>query len=406
MMTSSRRGRSRIGAGLAVLASAAVATAVVAASGGASAASTAGKPSSAPARLITAKPAPSASPGTVTATAGIPWREVTTGWTLTLETGGPIGRGATTLYLVSPAGRTYPVHHWKHGTTWQLVGMSPGGTVALFQNIAWPSGKSRVYLMNIKSGATTGFAVPANSVVAGFGPAGSSVLVGTGSGVYRYSLTGVRRAYLTGAGNLREQDYSVPAGGPVALASPAGRDIVIANGQGLLDVTPGGRLVRYLKIAGPYGECVPARWQNSRVVIAFCQPAKGPGSTRLFAVPADGARPRALTPAHSWMYGLTDTWTLDGTKYVQAESSCGPPFLGVQHRNGTVTAVTIPGDASGSVVDATTGDQMTLTRASCEGFSILLRFDPVTGHTRMIFNGTTGAGAYNVVADNRDGTQP
>ncbi len=49
---------------------------------------------------------------------------------------------------------------------------------------------------------------------------------------------------------------------------------------------------------------------------------------------------------------------------------------------------------------------MMITRAGCEGFSILMRFDPLTGQSRMVFNGKHGAGAYAVVADNRNGTQP
>jgi hypothetical protein len=66
----------------------------------------------------------------------------------------------------------------------------------------------------------------------------------------------------------------------------------------------------------------------------------------------------------------------------------------------------MPGNGSGSLVDAITGDQMMITRADCEGHNLLIRFDPLTGSARMVFAGSQGAGADDVVADKRDGTQP
>jgi hypothetical protein len=101
--------------------------------------------------------------------------------------------------------------------------------------------------------------------------------------------------------------------------------------------------------------------------------------------------PRAITPVRDFNgidYGDTDAWILGGKVFVQAEASCGPEFLGLQHRDGTVTAVEMPGNGSGSLVDAITGDQMMITRADCEGHNLLIRFDPLTGSARMVFAGS------------------
>ena len=340
------------------------------------------------------------------ATTAVPWNSVTTGWTLALYTKGAIGSAATTLYLVSPSGRTYAVHQWPHGTSWSLVAMSPTGTEALFADSNPMTGKTRADLLNLKTGAVSGFGLPSLSLVIGYGPAGDSVLVGTRSAIYRYSRAGVRLASVTHAAAGNGIDYSVV---PQAIVRPGTRDIVLGDKDGLLLVTPSGALVRYLAVPGTNGTCTPARFKNHRVILAYCTPRQASSGPRVFAVPVTGQRPTAVTRVRDFTsadYGDTDAWVLSGKTFVQAETGCGPEFLGLQHKNGSVTPVSMPGKASGSVVDASTGFQLMITRASCEGFNILMRFNPLTHASKMIFNGTTGGGAYDVVADNQNGTQP
>lgn len=360
---------------------------------------------SAAAGIASAAAAGQPSATAATAAAQTPWSKVGTGWTLAMYTSSANRAGPTTLYLVSPAGSKYAVHTWQHGTNWNLVAMSPAGNAALFQNTSVMTGKTRAYLMNLKSGATSSFRLPQSSLLIGYGPGGTSVLVGTRASIYRYSLTGARLASLTHAA-FGDIDYSVTAS---AIVMPGSKDIVIADNDGLLVVRPSGKLVRYLPVGGTNGACTPVRLKTGGVILAYCVPDQASSGPQVHGVPVNGNHPWVITAVRDFNgadYGDTDAWSLGGKTFVQGEPGCGPEFLGLQHKNGTVTPLSMPGDASGSVVDASTGDEMMITRAGCEGFSILMRFDPVTGQSRMVFNGKHGAGAYAVVADNRNGTQP
>jgi hypothetical protein len=306
------------------------------------------------------------------------------GWSLVLySTAGMTQRSvADTVYLVAPDGHRYPLARIPDtdGSA-HLIAWSGDGTRALAQltdgavvEITLASGQIR--RVHLPAGVTAlGYSLPHGLNILGESTAGDATTLA------RYTLAGTLAQVLT---TWRSSTYAL-AFGVTALEAPSGTFLVVPGPAGLSLVSNLGGVSQVLKLPVDHGaSCAPVRWWQGDVVLAECS---GPGiaGPRLWLVPASGARPTALTPQRGQNgpdYGDINGWRLpNGALYVQALASCGPPFIGRTHLNGTVTPLLIPG-----VVVSQSGPWLLTEQASgCLGSTSLLWFNPITRAEHYVF---------------------
>jgi hypothetical protein len=349
---------------------------------------------------------PSLASARTTAAAQTPLRLAGSGWALAMyATGRDMSHGRVTLYLTSPAGARYAVHIWKYGTQWQLAAWSPDRSKAIFEAVSPTGGLTVVHQMTLASGATTSFLLPAFSRVIGYAqPDGASVFVAEDSGIYRYSLTGAELAALSAVSG---QSNDLGSGGAVMFRG--GREIVVPARQGLSLVSSSGVLLRMLRVPHTRGPCLPVRWNSPGVVVATCTPPVTSSGPQVFYVPVSGAAPVAVSAVRDFTsgdYGDIDAWRIDGSTYLQAEQSCGAGFLASEGAGGAITPVGIPGNPESTVVDGVYGNRMLLTETGCENRNALALLDLATHTAQTILPYGTGAGAFDVVPYDGNGSQP
>lgn len=230
--------------------------------------------------------------------AGVPWARVGAGWTLAQYAGGAQSTHATTLYLISPGGTKYTMY------TWRASMINPPGL------IAWSGDKTR------------------------------ALLYGQGPGqVAQLNLTTRKLSRFTLAGRASAIGYTVPDGLNILGVRESGGQWTLASNAG--------RVIRQLPVPGtnPSNGCIPVRWWDTRTVLADCV-AKSYDLERLWLVPADGARPTALTPVRkpaTHDLGDLDAWRLTSGLYLQSAGACGALDISKQAANGSITQVTVPG---------------------------------------------------------------
>ncbi|MGH3393466.1 MAG: hypothetical protein ACRDPO_02135 [Streptosporangiaceae bacterium] len=179
-----------------------------------------------------------------------------------------------------------------------------------------------------------------------------------------------------------------------AVYSSSGRTIAVAGARGLQLVSTNGGVIRRLPVprTGSAG-CRPARWWNSRVIVAACV-ARGTHRGRLWLVPASGARPRPLTPQrgpHSPDPGDLDAWAIPGGRYLQSLGSNGRVLIFRQHANGAVQAIKPPGSAYLNWILAARGPRLLVNENSaCRGTDSLRWFNPVTGRGQTLIKAPRG----------------
>jgi TolB protein len=340
-------------------------------------------------------PAPSASVAAthVSPRAAVPWRRVGPGWVLAqywpgrFADPGQAKAAPVTLYLISPAGHRYLLRRWA--ATKKPVGLTD-----------WSGDKTRVLLFNQLSGRleqltlatgrvspislprqvsffTTSYTRPAGQGLLAFRP------VRGGSQLVRLSLTG--------------RLVKVLASGPhdgTAVYSTSGATIAVAGAKGLQLVSTNGGVIRRLPVprTGSSG-CFPARWWNSRTILASCV-ARGAHRDRLWLVPASGARPRPLTPQHgphSPDPGDFNAWATPGGLYLQAVTSSGNVLIFRQRANGTLRAVKVPGSARINWIASTRGSRLLVNQESpCASTDSLLWFNPATGREQSLIKAPRG----------------
>ena len=88
--------------------------------------------------------------------AGVPWRNVDTGWILAAaaKSAPTTANPPQTLYLIAPGGRRYTLGAAPAGT---LSAWQPGGGYALFESQPDNSTTLTITLLNVKTGARSGF---------------------------------------------------------------------------------------------------------------------------------------------------------------------------------------------------------------------------------------------------------
>lgn len=314
--------------------------------------------------------------------AQIPWRSVGPGWALAMYSANSVGQGvppsgpakagASTLYLVDPAGGRYTVASWPaHSaqTGWALRNWSGDVSRALFVS---GTARQRVHQLQLRTGKWTSFTLPKNVSVVGYTrPDGLNILAIHYRGdsasakvsLVRYSLTGVvQRTLVTGEG-LAGVAYQ-PAGAELAVGSP----------QGLKLVSNAGGVIRSLPVSGASSGCSAIRWWSAGTILAQC-------SSRLWLVPASGSKPTALTPVRhhsSFDFGDFNAWKLSSGLYLDAFGACGTVNIGYQPAHGRERQVTIPGSDSSLIETATSHRMMVLRLGPCQSNNSLVWFNPVT----------------------------
>jgi TolB protein len=329
--------------------------------------------------------------GQVAGRAAVPWRRVGPGWVLAeywngrfAEQGKPKAAPAT-LYLVDPAGGRYRLYQWASTKTppdlqdWSgdktraLVATSAGG----LEQITLATGKVSRFSLAGQASAS-GYTRPDGLNILGWTLAGSSYRLA------RYTLTGARAKVL----------FTGP-GAAAAVYASNGDSLAAGANSGLVLVSNAGGKIRSLHASGT--GCTPARWWSTGTILASCL---GPNSrSRLWLVPASGAKAKALTPArgpHSPDLGDLDAWKLPGGLYLEAAGPCGTLQVFRQAASGSITLVKIPHTSGNNHILAADGAQLLIgSPVGCSPGETVLWFNPATRHEHVLFkSGVLGAVPY------------
>jgi hypothetical protein len=348
---------------------------------GTAAAVAAGVIAAVPARADSAAPLPAAA--RVTVPRPVPWSSVGAGWVLAQYSTGTAAKPApTTLYLVSPSGVKYQVYQWAAAKTGapRLLAWSGDKTRALLQ-----AGDSyQLEQLNLETGKAARFNLPIDVLPLDYTrPSGLQLLGMAANG----SATALARYTLTGQ---RAQVLGTRAYGLSAVYTPDGTELAISADTGLQLVSNTGQVIRKLPVAAadPTIGCSPARWWNSTTILAECTP-KGSAAAQLWLVPANGARPTALTPVRKTGpdLGDLDAWSLPSGLYLQSAGACGTLELNKQAKNGSVAAVPVPGLPAGASVAVVTalGPQLLIHGLGCQLGGQLAWFNPATRAETWLF---------------------
>ena len=331
----------------------------------------------------------------------VPWRRVGPGWVLAQYWPGRYadpGRAIAapvTMYLIDPTGRRYLIRRWAATKKpLGLIDWSGDKTRALL----FDSASGRLEQLTLATGRVSHIGPPAQvpwftlsyTRPAGHGLLGFRQIHGT-SQVVRLSLTG-RLVKVLASGS---HDGT-------AVYSSSGRTIAVAGATGLQLVSTNGGVIRRLPVphTGSSG-CRPSRWWNSRIILASCV-ARGAPRSRLWLVPASGARPRPLTPQHgphSPDPGDFTAWATPDGLYLQAATRSGHVLIFQQRANGTVRAIKAPGSANFNWIASAHGSRLLVNQAApCAAADSVLWFNPATGREQSLIKAPRGrAGALGFV---------
>jgi TolB protein len=337
------------------------------------------------------------SAGQVGARSAVPWRRVGPGWVLAEYWNGRFREvekavaAPASLYLVDPAGGRYQLYRTASTTSPPvLVDWSGDKTRALLRTTAATAGA--IEQVTLATGAVSRPVKLAGqaSVIGYTRPSGLNLLgwrqVGARQQLARYSLTGAVTKIL--------------ATGPDAAAavySGDGTTLAVGAARGVQLVSNSGAVIRSLPVAGT--SCGATRWWNPGTILAACGGTAGTASYRIWLVPADGARPRALSlerAGDAGDLGDMDAWQLPSGLYFQALGPCGTVQIFRQLANGSLTLVTVPrSSGNNQVLGAYQAQLLVRAPIGCSAMAGLLWFNPATGHERMLLSsGVLGAVPY------------
>jgi hypothetical protein len=336
----------------------------------------------------------------------VPWKSVGSGWTLvTYTTATPFAArpkaGATTLYLVDPAGGKYVLHRWPHVPAYggvNLLAWSGDGKRAMLEVAKSPtSNAEQLDQLTLASGKLTRLPLPASAIPVSYTrPDGLAVLAyrtlrsPAEIQLVRYSLTGGLEKVLftqktAGGGgfvNVGSSSPYNPAGTAFAAtvnpsgSTTAGHTVLISNAGGLIR--------RYKS----EGSCEFVRWWTATSLLTGNCAGK-----RLFVTPVGGARTTPLTPATTSSFlHLNDAWLLAGHTYVQLYGpACGSGSLAVV-RKGRLATVPVPKLAGGAAIVTASTPRLLVVAQQCMGSSGLLWFNPLDKAEVKVLNSNQGQG--------------
>src|SRR5215469_15188091 len=305
----------------------------------------------------------------------VPWAQVGPGWILAEWSPGWNGSAAISLFLIDPAGGRYLIDTFPANPTRSaptiLEDWSGDGQRALLTS----SGASpAVAVLNLRTLATTQFALTNASPVGFTAPDGLAVLVNVQvNGVGQVRL---ERVSLTGQLEL-SYPTSLPQGALYdgsALYSPDGTELAVgtchvviascaASVGGIELMTNAGQALRFLPVAPSIEGCHPVRWWTTEELLTSCLPTST-STSQLWLVPTSGATPTALTasPPAPADLGDGDAWQLPSGTYVQDAGACGYTYVARIQPNGLTAPVEIPGVPSGesTIILGAQGDRLAI----------------------------------------------
>jgi len=358
-----------------------------------------------------ARPAGMAGAGRTASRSAVPWSLVGPGWTLVTYTTATLyaarpEAGATTLYLVDPAGGKYVMYHWPHVPAdggVDLLAWSGDGTRAMLEVATSPtSSVEQLEQLTLATGTLTRLPLPAVFPVGYTRPDGLAVLAYRSLvsppevQLARYSLSAGLETVLftqktTGNGSglaafVQSSPYN-PDGTAIAFTatpdggSTAGHTVLVSNAGGL---------IRRFTSAD---SCLVVRWWTaSQLLTENC------AANRLFVTPVSGASPVPLTPAAASPYQFEqDAWQLAGRVYVQLSGpACGTGSLAVI-RGGRLANVPVRTDDRGATIVAASTSRLLIVAEGCMRSSGLLWFNPADSAQVQVLGPDQGMGVLGLV---------
>lgn len=316
------------------------------------------------------------------------------GWLVAVWTPHPGERvPARYLELVSPEGNRFMLSRLHNLSTQVADWSGDGRSLLLVTPIGTLGNTSNVKVVDLATGATEdSFTVKGGGVTASFTrPEGRAILIDTGSGVARYSLSGqVQVRFPTRVSGLGKWTGSW-------LESPDGVFLVLGMNHGLAVFSNGGALVARLPITlGTY--CQPRRWWSSTVVLAVCDDNKlNPPATTLVTVPLSGAAPAQLARISRGGYGYLDAYQVDGQVFLQAAVPCGTPTL-ARLQGSTVVPVDLNLPGGGAAVVSVTSSSLALESTNgCTGQNYVSWYTPGTDSVVQVLGAPLTSGYVGVL---------
>jgi len=342
--------------------------------------------------------------GRTASRSAVPWSQVGPGWTLvTYTTATPFAAqpkaGATTLYLVDPAGGKYVMYRWPHvsadGGVNLLAWSGDGSRAMLYVAKSPKSTAEQLDQLTLATGRLTRLPLPTSENPMSYTrPHGLAVLAyrfGTPLRLARYSLSGKLQKVLftekttgkEGGGffNFGRSPYN-PDGTAVAVtATPSG---AVTAGHTLL-ISNAGRLIRRYRSAD---SCLFVQWWTASQLLTENCAAK-----RLFLTPISGAKPTPLTPAKISPYRYVQgAWRLAGHVYVQLSGpACGSGSVAVM-RGGRLASVRVPKVPDGATIVTASKSKLLVVAQLCMGSSGLLWFNPRNSAEVQVLGQNQGQG--------------
>jgi len=325
----------------------------------------------------------------------VPWHKAGPGWALVMYSADREGEGVTfkagpsTLYLVSPQGSQYRLGTWSARnprSSWYLLGWSGDVKRALFvgaPTVSSGGAYEHVEQMQLRTGRVTGFSLPRDVTAIGYTrPNGLNILaektLASGSiTLQRYSLTGkLLKVLATVKGLGLEAGWT---GLPPAPYNAKGTELVGGSATGVVLISNAGGVIRKLPVPKVTEGCAAVRWWSPTTILASCGVTNEPG-TRMWLVPASGARPTPLTPVRTGGFDLGDfnAWKLSSGLYVDGYGACGSVVIGRQPAHGSEHQITVPGSSSSLIVNATSSTLMVERFNACMPGTSLVVFNPAT----------------------------
>jgi hypothetical protein len=316
--------------------------------------------------------------------AGVPWSTMGAGWILAAaaKSAPTTVNPSQTLYLIAPGGQRYTLGAAPAGT---LSAWQPGGRYALFESQPDNSTTLTITLLNVKTGARSGFTMYSGlpfSQVAFTKPTGTALLVQAAATPHGFYLP-LQRLALNGT---RELCYPQKYAGGGFQENATGTELVFGAANGLDVVSNSGQLIRTLP--GSSGCGLENLW-NGQSVVANCD-------AQLKVFPLSGAQPTALTSSRDGNT-FVGAWHLPSGTYAEA-AACGTTWLEKLNQNGTAARLTIPGAATAGTVNplGTYGDELPLQiGGGCDtkfAYSMIDWYNPSANTAKTVLGGPSGGG--------------
>jgi hypothetical protein len=257
-------------------------------------------------------------------------------------------------------------------TKWTLTAWSGDAQRALFAP-APTVAREQVHQLDLRTGQFSSFWMPGNiGLIEYTRPDGLNILVARAVSqsdsqvLERYNLRGQLQKSLATVAYLGQAVYQ-----------PAGAELAAGNDGGLDIISNAGGIIRSIPVPGVTNGCTAERWWTASTVLASCWAETGP---RLWLVPANGARPRALTPARrgGFDFGDFNAWQLSSGLYLDGYGACGTLVIGKQPAHGPETEVNVPGSSSSLIITATSSTLMVERINGCENGNSLVWFNPAS----------------------------